>query len=391
MRVLFVNWGWQSHLFPMVPLAWACRAAGHEVRVATQPGLVPVAAATGLPVVPVGADVDVPGLVRGYASGAPVPAPVPSAAGPSAPGPTGPPRTPRALAMVVALAEAMTPDLLRLARDFRPDLLVFETTTWAGPLVAGALGVPSARFLYGVDMLHAFRGAAAGALAPLTGRLGIDRVDVGGDLVVDPAPESLRLPVDYRPQPIRYVPYNGTAAAAPVLPPRGDRPRVCVTWGTTMSKLGGQRFLAGEVGRLIGADHEVLYAVTDEQAGQLGEVPPGAIVCRSVPLHLVLETCAAVVHHGGAGTMLTALTAGLPQVIVPQLPDHATHARQLTGAGAGLTLDRAGCDAPGLREALAALLGEPSFGVSARAAQRQMHDHPTPVELVPVLEKLAGV
>lgn len=44
----------KAHVYPHVPLAWALRAAGHEVCVVSQPDLVDEIAETGLTVVPVG-------------------------------------------------------------------------------------------------------------------------------------------------------------------------------------------------------------------------------------------------------------------------------------------------------------------------------------------------
>jgi UDP:flavonoid glycosyltransferase YjiC (YdhE family) len=58
MRVLFTTFAWPSHYYPMVPLAWALRLAGHEVRMTSQPELLPTMRASGLPVTPVGTDVD---------------------------------------------------------------------------------------------------------------------------------------------------------------------------------------------------------------------------------------------------------------------------------------------------------------------------------------------
>ncbi|MFD6101009.1 hypothetical protein ACFVWN_26025, partial [Nocardiopsis flavescens] len=56
MRVLFVSYAEKTHFLGMVPLAWALRAAGHEVVVASQPELMPTVASTGLPGVPLGRD-----------------------------------------------------------------------------------------------------------------------------------------------------------------------------------------------------------------------------------------------------------------------------------------------------------------------------------------------
>ena len=58
MRVLFVVTPGVGHLFPMVPLAWALRAAGHEVLIATT-GAGLVAANAGLAVTDVAPDAHV--------------------------------------------------------------------------------------------------------------------------------------------------------------------------------------------------------------------------------------------------------------------------------------------------------------------------------------------
>src|SRR5262249_6339226 len=54
MRVLFTAVGGQPHLYPLVPLAWAFRAAGHEVRFASTPAQVRDIVHIGLPMVAVG-------------------------------------------------------------------------------------------------------------------------------------------------------------------------------------------------------------------------------------------------------------------------------------------------------------------------------------------------
>src|SRR5262249_30229195 len=64
MKALFPTWAWPSHFFPMVPLAWALRAAGHEVRVASGPELAGTIRASGLPAVSVGTPVDFAGEFR---------------------------------------------------------------------------------------------------------------------------------------------------------------------------------------------------------------------------------------------------------------------------------------------------------------------------------------
>ena len=54
MRILFVSMPHPTHFHPMLPLAWALRAAGHEVRVAGHPDLADTATGGGMTMVPVG-------------------------------------------------------------------------------------------------------------------------------------------------------------------------------------------------------------------------------------------------------------------------------------------------------------------------------------------------
>jgi UDP:flavonoid glycosyltransferase YjiC (YdhE family) len=376
MRILFTTWAWPSHLYAMVPVAWACRARGHDVLVASQPGLTETIQRTGLPAAPVGHDVDVVPTFRDIA--------LPAAA-------SRPRGGPRVLRLLTSLAEAMVDDLIELARRWRPDLIVFEPTAFAGPLAAAALGVPAVRHLYGTDLLGAAGGFLADVLGPLRDRLGVDDLDAFGAVTVDPCPEGLGVPTGSRRLPMRYVPYNGSGVLPPELPRSPGRPRVCVTWGTTMSRLHPDLFLSGPVVRALGElDVDVVVAATPGQLDLLGPLPPRAQVVESVPLHLLLPTCDAVVAHGGAGTLLTALAHGLPQLLVPRLPDHVRHAGRLAEAGAGVVLDASSADAAAIGSGLTELLATPAYRTAATRLRDAMLDAPPPTEIVRELEHIAA-
>jgi rhamnosyltransferase subunit B len=64
-------------------------------------------------------------------------------------------------------------------------------------------------------------------------------------------------------------------------------------------------------------------------------LPPSIRHCDYAPFSQIFPECAAVVHHGGAGTTAQALAAALPQLILPlawDQPDNAFRVRRL-GAG----------------------------------------------------------
>lgn len=107
---------------------------------------------------------------------------------------------------------------------------------------------------------------------------------------------------------------------------------------------------------------QVFFKACVEACGQLGRrvlvltrfpeqlpapLPPGALHVDYIPLGTVLPRAAAVVHHGGSGTLSQALRAGCPQLILPfnfDQPDHAVRLAQL-GVGYYISPSRVTCGA----------------------------------------------
>ena len=380
MRLLLVTWAWPSHLNALVPFAWAARLHGHEVLLVSQPELAAELDRTGLPWAVVGTDVDAAAMVAGYAFPRPQDAPAPTSS-PAGKGGRGP----RAMEMFIRLASAMTGPLIELARQWQPDAVVFEPTALAGPIAAAALGIPAIRHLYGTDLMYRARAVLPEALAELTSANGVGLVNPLGVATIDPTPQSLQLPTDYRRLGVRHVAYNGMTRQPTRPAPRSGRPRVCVTWGHTMAKLAPDRFLAGDVVRALmsgtGPKPEVVLAVTSAQRSLLGEIPDDVPVFLDRPIDQVFVGCDAVVAHGGAGTVLTAAGHGLPQLLIPQLPDHAGHAARVLVGGVGevLTVDEA--SPSHIREHVVRVLDGPAREAARRLAVGMTADR-SPAEVV---------
>lgn len=389
MRVLLTSWAWPTHYYQMVPLGWALRAAGHDVRVAVPPSLAGVVAASGLPVVEVGTErVDAVARIREYIPGRPVPRPD------AGTGTAPPARGPRAVTLFAELAQEMADDLVAFADAWRPDLVLHEPTAYAGPLAAAVLGVPAVRFPWGADLMHraATQDMEREVLAPLFARVGVNGVDTAGALTLDICPAAMQVPGESRPagsprQPMRYVPYNGSGRIPTPLPPRTRRrPRVCVTWGTTVGRLDGRMLRAGDVATALDAlDVGILVAVSREQRPLLGRLPERVKVLESVSLDTVLPHCDLIVGHGGAGSILTGLVHGLPQLVVPQLIDHTFNAQRFTATGAGLSLSREEATASGVRDAVQRLLEEPGHRKAAEEIRQEIASRPSPAEVAGLL------
>jgi UDP:flavonoid glycosyltransferase YjiC (YdhE family) len=105
-----------------------------------------------------------------------------------------------------------------------------------------------------------------------------------------------------------------------------------------------------------------------------------------VPLGPLLATSAGVVHHGGAGTTLTALDAGVPQIVVPQGADGPVNAAAVADAGCGLNVTDEELDA----QLVERLLTEESLRVAAERIRAEMHAMPSPAEIADRLGKNFG-
>lgn len=381
MRVLMTSWATASHFRPMVPLGWALQAAGHEVRVACQPSLVPDVVNAGLYPVVTGDDVDVSGIWRG-ASVAPEKGDDPRWHARE--------RTIRALRMFTSVAEAITEDVLDFARSWGCDLVVFEPRAYAGLISAELLGVPAVRHIFGVDFTYWRYGEEHDLLQPLWRRFDVTGIDPLGTLTVDPFPPSLQIERRVKAVPVRPLSYNGPERVPAWLAEPPDRPRVCVTWGTTFGKTAGHlQPLQNVISGLRGLNLEVVVAVSAAQRPLLGPVPDDVRVVESMPLSLLLPTCAAVVHQGGPGTALAAINSGVPQVLIPSIGDQPLCAERVAAAGAGLVIPYPDLEPAAVGEAVLRLLRDPSHAEAAERLRREARDQPSPAALVTVLENLA--
>ncbi|MEV0001610.1 nucleotide disphospho-sugar-binding domain-containing protein [Micromonospora sp. NPDC050980] len=405
MRVLCTVSGWPAHWFPMVPVGWALRAAGHEVRVACPPDQAAAVAAAGLVPVPVLGALDMTFLLR-YAN-------LWAARAGTWPYPWAPlhPLTGEAVDLasfdldafadtakrrIATETEAGFAAALGYARRFRPDLVLHDRLSADGLLAARVLGVPAVAHLWGPVGTD----ESDGELYPLPvdhtrafPRHGVG--DLNADAlrhVVDPCPPGLRPPIRGTRLDVRYQPYNGPGRPAE-LPPPGDRPRVCVVWSNSMSRMyGAGAYLVPSVVRALAElDVEVVLPAHPDDVARLGELPERVRVLPATPLHLLLPGCAAVVHHGGAGCAMTALAAGVPQLALTFGAEQRAIGRRVTATGAGLDVAGHLADAARIRDAVRELLDDPRYPAAAAELADRNAARPTVAALATTLRELAAV
>lgn len=140
----------------------------------------------------------------------------------------------------------------------------------------------------------------------------------------------------------------------------GESP-LAFTPGSAMSH--GRAFFeaAAEACRLLGRRGLLLTRHPENVPASL---PPGVIHVPYAPFSELLPRCAALVHHGGIGTMAQALRAGVPQLVMPMSHDQPDNADRVKRLGVGDLISVPGFRAPAVARKLARLLG--SAEVAAR-------------------------
>jgi UDP:flavonoid glycosyltransferase YjiC (YdhE family) len=405
MRVLFTTIAAPSHLYPHIPLAWALRAAGHEVRVAATFELTDTVTNAGLIAVPVGGERA--RLEKVFQISQTIYRHRPY-----------PPDWPLHQNLLdadqresielfgrnwITFAESIVDELITFARWWRPELVVHDVAGIAGAVTAAAIGVPSVRGLNGPSVRPMELGIDGCEPLPRFAELFESRglpPRTAPAMTIDPSPPGVRLPVTDPYREVRYVPYNGSGVIPDWVDTPADRPRICVTWGIAASRA-SRRFgsvvldpCRWALAALSTVDAEVVLAAgTADQLELLGELPGNVRPLVAVPLHLLLPRCSLVVHQGGEGSGLTAAVHGVPQLIIYSKHDQDLLSHRLATTGVAMRLraqDLATqADPPGaVRDTVEKLLTDSSYlDAAARLAER-IRRQPSPADLVPTLESL---
>ncbi|MFF3598085.1 nucleotide disphospho-sugar-binding domain-containing protein [Kitasatospora indigofera] len=372
MRILFTGPAAPTHVFPMVPTAQALRAAGHEVLFAG-PTPVDQLRQAGFPVVEIG-------------DGRPLRDSFDSVSGAETryarPDLTQDQILDLAAAAFAHASRSTVDGLLAAADAWDADLLVHDSCLASAQLVAAKLKIPAALHNFGFSSGLDMAGRLAGHFTDLyethgvagpaeTTPLNIVPASLGGD------PGGLRM---------RYLPYNGGGVVPADLLGRSARPRVAVTLGTVVAEVDGVDAIARLVAAAAEVDADFLLAVGGADLTHLGTLPANVRALPWVPLAELLRVCDAVVHHGGSGSSLTGLQAGIPQLLLPQGADNFIVADTLVSTGAGLRSTSDDVDTT----LLARLVTDPELRAAAVRLRAENEALPTPAASVPAIEALAG-
>lgn len=375
MRILFTTVALPGHFFPLVPLAWACRAAGHEVLVLSAEDFMPTVLGSGLPAASSGPAERFADLVADDRPTAGL----------------AEQRTAHGRVFGRMAARSL-PGTSVVMRAWQPDVVVSERAEFAGPLAAWNLGIPQVELHWGVAALREYRTGAAKELSVQLAARGLDTLPRPA-AVLNPWPPSLRLPHAAAHAGIRPLAYNGEARVPDWVLRRRRRPRVCLTLGTVVPRTGRSQ-VAGSVTDIVGAlvnlGVEIVVAVDDRIAAGWPPLPPEVHHVGRMPLSPVFATCDAAIHHGGQGTTLTAIEAALPQLVLPVFDDQFDNGAAIADAGAGIRLLPDEINPAAIAEQCAEILDRPGYRRSAGILAAELATQPTPVEVAESLAVLVA-
>ncbi|MEV6773932.1 glycosyltransferase [Nocardia sp. NPDC051030] len=292
------------------------------------------------------------------------------------------------------MAPEKLPDLLAVAEEFEPDLIVHAPVDLAAPIVAAVRGIPSITYGTGLLLEDELVAAMAQWVAPLWDSMGVE-ADTHAGLYrrgyLDPIPASLQ--PDLGPafgvaQPIRPAVAGTPRDPLPVwLFPRGERPLVYLSLGTV--PIFNQPTAFGPLLEgLADSGVDVLVTVgTETNPAALGPQPSNIHVTQWVSLAALLPRCAAVVCHAGAGTTLAALSHGLPLVLSPRGADQFPTAAACRTAGVARVLTPDQVTPAAVRESVDTVLSDASYRAAAERIRSEISVMPSPVAAV---ERILG-
>ncbi|MFE9400584.1 glycosyltransferase [Streptomyces sp. NPDC006530] len=389
MRILFTAHAGKSHLRLLIPLAQAAVRAGHAVAVADDESMREESERYQLPFFPAGFDwskdpfcveaMALP-LFRGdqeaYEEGL-----VSCVLGPP------------------ALAAAR--DILAIAADWHPDLIVREGEEMGGLLAAETLGIPHVAVAGGSTHLlpPAVTHAPLNALRAELGLPGTDEVDcayrhgliswlpaecTGGDL----DPRTVR---HYR----QTAPYRSDDGSLPWLAELpDDKPVVYASIGTMAPSMPwmSDEVLNDVIEAVSGLDCTALVSIgVGRDPEDFGDLPGHVrLLTEWVPQDVLLEAADVFITHGGHSSIREGLRSGTPMLVTPMYDDQPNSAAHVADVGSGINLPACSVTAETVTEALERLLDRPSYRLRAAAVRRSVLACPPVEQLVTDLEALVA-
>ena len=343
MRVLCATTAGTGHFGPMVPVARACAAAGHEVRVAAPASFASHVDRAGLVHVPFD---DVPPEVMGPVFGRLSSVSMEEAN-----------HTVVRDVFGRLDAQAALPGVNEAVERWRPDIVLRDPCEFGSLAAAERAGVPHAEVAISIGRLQLWMSDLVGGplreldeiagLPPGTCSAAMERetvfTSVPPSLGADAESTTKHIAAQGDRAAVRYRDGDRRARVGSLPGSWGDseNPLVYVTFGSVTGGFADLRVVFGTCLDAL-AELPVRVLLTTGYAGDPEELrpwPANARVEQWWPQEDVMPLASAMVGHGGFGTTMSALAAGVPQVVVPLFAfDQEINGTRVEEVGAGIRL-----------------------------------------------------
>lgn len=371
MHAAFVVQPMYGHVNPTLPLVSELVRRGHRVSFATGPELAAVAGAAGAD--PVALPTELPEMPSG--------------------------RENFTVEQFAAIAHAITEDarqhfpLLRehFERDL-PDVVCYDVLTFTGQMLAEVLGVPGASLIPMVaanerySLTADLHGDVPPEVAEVMAGIEAARADFAAEHGVTTSLEMLAgehvadlslvfLPREFQPavetfdHRFRFLgPMIREHSADEWAPSDPDRDVLYISLGTMFNR--DERFFKLCLDAFADSRWHVVLSAGKHGASELGVIPPNIEVHARAPQLAVLRHASAHLTHGGMGSIMESLAAGVPLVTVPQMAEQESNAARVVDLGLGERVDPDAVTATMLRESVDRVAGDEVMRTNVDAMRR---------------------
>ncbi len=283
-----------------------------------------------------------------------------------------------------ACTDAALPTIEKVCETFQPDLILREPCDYASAIAAHRRSIRTAQV----------------AISP--GRADWNGLHLASE-VIEPFALGVTAAIEHAPYLSRFPVIDAGFADsraygfAVALQERArmDPPLVWITFGTVNTAFDALTSTWATVMAAVADLPIQVLASTGRRAVAL-QAPPNVEVVDWIELTEILARASAVICHGGSGTTLASLAAGIPLVVIPLLADQPTNATMVEDLGAGIAVRATATNRRGLkgldpndvapvRAAIEAVLSDGTYARAAKRIARVLADRPSAAEVLRTL------
>ena len=296
-------------------------------------------------------------------------------------------------------AEWMVPDLLAVAADGKPDVIVREVAEFGGCIAAEVLGIPHASVRSNTMLSSgSARHLVAEQMAGLRGVYNLEP-DPDAEMLFRYLHLALNRPgfSDPRSRPSR--PLICCARFRSATPERrrcrhGSGTCQTVRRFTRRSarfSIRARRDCSRRSSRDCARNRSTSSSPSAETASpsDFGLQPDNVHIERYIPQGLLLPHCDLVITHAGFSTVAATLSHGLPMVTIPIDADQPVNAQRCAALGVAEVIEYGHRTPESIRESVRTGSSNPSYRLSAERIRDQTAALPGPDHAAAILERLA--